>query len=95
MKKYVLINHETGEVYTITASTCQELYKRAESYRRLCILYQFTQDRLTLIACDAIEYTSNATIYRNARTLQEWAGGHSDIKAIQQGRGYGIRKAFK
>lgn len=75
MKTYALINHDSGEVYTITAKTCQVLYKRALSHRRFCINCESCQDRLTLLSCDAIERTANAIIWRNAKTLQEWAGG--------------------
>lgn len=75
MKTYALINHDSGEVYTLTANTCQVLYKRAMSHRRFCINCESRQDRLTLLSCDAIDRTSNATIWRNAKTLQEWAGG--------------------
>lgn len=84
MKTYALINHDSGEVYTITANTCKDLYKRALSHRRLCINYESRQDRLTLLACDAIERTSNATIWRNAKTLQEWAGGN-DTPILEMG----------
>jgi hypothetical protein len=75
MKTYALINHDDGTVYTMTANTCQSLYKRAVSYRRFCIHCKSQQERLTLLSCDAIDRTANATIWRNAQTLQEWAGG--------------------
>lgn len=75
MKTYALINHDSGEVYTITANTCQTLYNRALSHRRFCIYCETRQDRLTLLSCDAIDHTPNATVWRNAKILQEWAGG--------------------
>lgn len=75
MKTYALINHDSGEVCTVTAKTCQAFYKKALSHRRYCINCKSRQDRLTLLSCDAIDRTSNATIWRNAKILQEWAGG--------------------
>lgn len=74
-KTYALINHDSGEVYTLTANTCQALYNRAMSHRRFCINCESRQDRLTLLVCDAIDRTANATIWRNAKVLQEWEGG--------------------
>jgi hypothetical protein len=75
MKTYALINHDSGEVYTLTANTCHTLYKRALSHRRFCIYCESRQDKLTLLSCDSVESTSNATIWRNATTLQVWEGG--------------------
>lgn len=75
MKVYALINHDSGEVLSITANTCARLYKRALSHRRLCVYCESRQDRLTLLSCDAIDRTSNATIWRNAKILQVWEGG--------------------
>jgi hypothetical protein len=75
MKTYALINHDNGEVITLTADNCYDLFSKAMSQRRYNIHYRLRQEHLTLLSCDAIERTSNATIYRNATTIHEWHGG--------------------
>ena len=84
MKTYALINYDSGEICTVTANTCKAFYDRALSERRYCINRKIHQDHLTLVVCDAIEYTSNGIIYRNAKTLQEWAGGN-DTPLLEMG----------
>ena len=78
MKFYALINYGTGEVYTITAPTCQALYKRAMHIRRECIRYGYMQDNIRLLTCD-----SYADIH-NGSVIAEWKGG-SDTPILDMG----------
>ena len=74
MKKiYSLVNHSTGEVYTIEGEgiTCQSLYKRALSCRRNAIYCESMQDYITLLRVDGYGYNS----LHNGTVIQEWQGG--------------------
>lgn len=73
MKRYALVNYDTGEVYTIEGDgiTCRSLYKRALSIRRENIRYNYRQDKMHLFRLDEGKSLTNGAL------LQEWEGGYN------------------
>lgn len=72
-KKYALVNLSTGEVYTIEGEniTCQTLYRRALSCRRLAVYTETAQDDIKLFRINGYGWES----LTNGSLIAEWKGG--------------------
>lgn len=73
MKRYALVNYDTGEVFTIEGNgiTCRYLYNRALSIRRENVRYNYRQDKMHLYRLEEGKSLTNGVL------LQEWEGGYN------------------